>query len=389
MPDSVYNFRMPRPFHSVFFPLGIGLAFAAISAAQTPAQRPPAGPNNACDALKPVTVRIETTREVGAGFVIQTTGRTAIIATAYHVVARANLVPVSFPSANLTATVAYPKAGAQPALDLAFLRAELPVQLNRMTAPGIHSEQLAMGERVGYLGHPGELRWQCYPAKEVVSRLSVQGDDRQFFFTNPNTLRGLSGGPVFDESGRLLGMIIGQSSSSNAIAVRISSIVRILEDEVGVRLDSVSSGNVGAGTRTLPAGGDPAPGPLRSEQRVDADGFVFQLRQCSATRTLVTCKLSITSQKMDRNIHFGDWYGNSSFYDQDGGEYALTGVTIANKHGDRAVETLLVRDLPVQAEVSFKVTADVTGIPLMKLRAGVRETNTFLDIQFRNIRPQP
>jgi TolB-like protein len=132
-------------------------------------------------------------------------------------------------------------------------------------------------------------------------------------------------------------------------------------------------------------GADSAQPPV--DQLLESHQFVFRLRRCTITRTAVTCKLTVTSPERDRYFRFGEYDGITSMFDQNGIEYRASSVVIANKFDSSGVNTLLVRDVTVQAEVSFTVNANVTTISLLRLRVADMDVRAAFDVQFRNIRP--
>jgi len=203
---------------------------------------------------------------------------------------------------------------------------------------------------------------------------------------------------TFSKVGKAVGAksLIRGSFAVMAAAAKVSVTVQILDVQTGriiggALADLPYTGDIKTMLTPLEGGG-PASGPdaadssIRTVQQIEVNRFLFRLRQCSASRTAVTCKLTVTSPEQDRTIRFGSYNGvHSSLFDQAGNEYELTHVMVGNKNG-RSVDTLLVRDVPVQAELTFNVTGNVTTISLLKIRGS--GGNAFLDIQFRNIRPQ-
>jgi TolB-like protein len=129
--------------------------------------------------------------------------------------------------------------------------------------------------------------------------------------------------------------------------------------------------------------------PPSQEQQVDLSGVVFRLKQCSATRTSVVCKVLLTSPERDRKMQIGAWYNDyCAVYDQGGNEYKYSRISIANKSADGPVQFLLVRDVPTQAELTFPVTANVTTIALLKLTVVDLDHLAPIAPQFRNVRPR-
>lgn len=165
--------------------------------------------------------------------VMRSDGRTAWIATAGHVIQGSHKIQVTFfggAAEGFPGSVRYYKP---ESLDLAVLqvasgRGDLP----RFAAENLRTEALAVGERVSFVGHPGDLDWQCYFDTDAVSRLEYLGDQRKFLFSNPRQKRGASGGPVFDQFGNLIGIVLGQHSTGDTFAIGIDAVNRILRDEL-------------------------------------------------------------------------------------------------------------------------------------------------------------
>jgi TolB-like protein len=138
--------------------------------------------------------------------------------------------------------------------------------------------------------------------------------------------------------------------------------------------------------------GGPASGALPAqEQQSEVSGFVFRLKQCTASRTAVSCKFVVTSPEHDRHISAGI-AGNgtihSVMYDQGNGEYQLSQISMANKIGQGGVEAFLVRDVPTQVDLTFSVTTNVSNITLLRFAVGDNDRNIVAVGEFRNIRPK-
>ena len=107
----------------------------------------------------------------------------------------------------------------------------LTMASKKRTAPALplRNDSIVQGERVNYTGHPGELEWQCYPNIQTISRQDYGQNKELFLFTNPGeALPGLSGGPVSDAAGNLLGIIVNHISG-NAAAIKISIVLSLLK----------------------------------------------------------------------------------------------------------------------------------------------------------------
>jgi hypothetical protein len=186
---------------------------------------------NACDTLRPLTVRIDAGGPIGAGVIIAGDSKRLWIGTSGHVVQNAENIRIFFwdaPRTSVSARLEYRRRIEENEEDdVAFLT----VPPSGPTPPPLplRNDPIEEGEIVNYVGHPGELEWQCYPGNQRVSRRDYGPNKELFLFTNPagEALHGLSGGPVSDVAGNLLGIIFGQISG-NASAVKISLVLSLL-----------------------------------------------------------------------------------------------------------------------------------------------------------------
>ena len=169
-----------------------------------------------CDTLKRAVVRIDAS-SVGTGLIFNAGEKGLYILTAHHVVKGAQKITVTHalvPNIRLPATlVAYYEP-----LDLAILN--LP---NRSTStPSMYcGGVLALNEPVSIIGHPTGLNWQCYTGIDTVTRLDFEGDSAYFLFTNPMVQPGLSGAPLFNDDGEVIGIALGRAPSGNGKAIHI------------------------------------------------------------------------------------------------------------------------------------------------------------------------
>jgi hypothetical protein len=117
--------------------------------------------------------------------------------------------------------------------DIAFLKVTATVRPTPPPPLPLRPTPPVFGERVSYAGHPYDLWWQCYPPKETISRLNYSDNPDLLLFTDPVPQHGLSGGPLSDEAGNLLGIIYGHTVGSNSVAIRISVVLSLLK-QLGV-----------------------------------------------------------------------------------------------------------------------------------------------------------
>lgn len=177
----------------------LGLSLAAALAACT--TQPHADRN----ALNQATVLIEHAKGHGTGTII---GRNRVL-TAYHVVADAPVAVEFFQG---------PKVGGQldwydQTLDLALLAVEVP---ERYRATTLACDDLRIGQHLVAIGHPMRKRWATTDGRlPTVSAVGGVGLVPLGFEIGLGT----SGGPVFDDQGRVAGValaILAERRSASA-----------------------------------------------------------------------------------------------------------------------------------------------------------------------------
>ena len=143
------------------------------------------------------------------------------------------------------------------------------------------------------------------------------------------------------------------------------------------------------------APGSPSPEPVEpkekrsiSIQKVEANNFTFEVKECRMSGTNVTCHLLITNNDQDREIDIhGKDFSKSKIFDDFGNEYIAGQVQVANKVGTSHVENvLLVSGIPTRARLNFdKVTAKASKITLLDVGCWDRKTNKDFRVKFRSI----
>ncbi|GAB4257980.1 MAG: hypothetical protein Kow0092_05270 [Deferrisomatales bacterium] len=141
----------------------------------------------------------------GTGFVVGADGR---ILTAHHLVAGASALTVQLADGRvLEARV----AAAFPPLDLAVLRVEGPTPHPLPLAPG---ESVAVGDPVFTVGYPAVSLLGTEPkfTDGAVSALSGPGGDASRLQISVPLQPGNSGGPLLDERGQVVGIVVARAA---------------------------------------------------------------------------------------------------------------------------------------------------------------------------------
>ena len=176
------------------------LAMASLAAAC-------AGPNpSSLDSFHHATVLIENAKGHGSGTIV---GPHSVL-TAYHVVQDDSPLDVTFFDGRA-------RSGwvrwQDPELDLALIEVEVP---SGYAAPELTCTAPKRGQHLVALGHPTQSRWVAVGGHLPSSRRIGRGGLVALGF--PIGL-GTSGGPVFDESGRVIGVsmaILAERESTSA-----------------------------------------------------------------------------------------------------------------------------------------------------------------------------
>ncbi len=128
------------------------------------------------------------------------------IVTAEHVVA--GCTRLTLPDGSLLAV-----AAADPALDVAVLTAPRPSPAWLTLAP---PQGLRLGQRLHALGYPyySIAGTALHLTSGNVSALAGIGDDARFFSFSAPVQPGNSGGPLMDQSGRVIGVVVARLSEA-------------------------------------------------------------------------------------------------------------------------------------------------------------------------------
>jgi hypothetical protein len=173
--------------------------------------------------------------DTGAGIILGSKGNSIYALTAYHVIKGAEQIDVTFydlrGQKQFSATVL---GKANEELDIGVIKidraAEEPGLADLPTLP--LGDKLEENTRVSTIGHPDDLEWQPYENTGTVSKRHYENDSRKFLYSS-SLHRGNSGGPIFNEQGLLVGIVILEKPSGDAVGVKIDSELRLILEEWG------------------------------------------------------------------------------------------------------------------------------------------------------------
>jgi S1-C subfamily serine protease len=193
-------------------------------------------------------------RDFGAGVVISASPDSVRIVTAAHVVAGASGWKVYFSSdRNREYTATLLTNGSGP-LDLAVLEVlprDRPLPTN---IPPMDTGAATADQRIWTVDND----W--FHISNTVVRLDHDTDTRKFEYTNLAVDDGFSGGPVFDDDGRLVGIHDGSEGGGRyAVAAKIGAVIETLTSpSLGYAVPNLRGGdNTGKGAEPTPAKPNP------------------------------------------------------------------------------------------------------------------------------------
>ena len=221
----------PTVFTSTYFmenKQAIGTTFALQGGAVLKASAPtPSGPTDLSLIRVWPAVRTDDARSVdrrggasGTGFLVT---RAGLIATNWHVVEGATSVAVHFP--GMTQSVVAEVVMKDATNDLALLRAADPQQIRNVCGDRpfqlVSASRVQLGERVSTIGYPMESILGSNPKFSegvVASKTGVQDDPRSLQIS-AEVQPGSSGGPLFDSSGNVIGVVVATADAARFYAV--------------------------------------------------------------------------------------------------------------------------------------------------------------------------
>jgi S1-C subfamily serine protease len=179
--------------------------------------------------VKILVEKTDNRRDVGAGVVVGFDENLALILTAAHVIDSASKIEVVFYDKlyfNYNAT-AFSRRNDD--LDIGLVVLDLsqgPAVIDTLPNFSLgNSTTLVEGSQVSAIGHPLGSDWQT--SLNTVVELSHHDDFRKLRFSNTRVDRGNSGGPLLDEGGKLIGMVL-ERAPLHAVAVRIDAVMAVL-----------------------------------------------------------------------------------------------------------------------------------------------------------------
>lgn len=204
--------------------------------------------------------------DTGVGIVIAASSDSIRILTAAHVVADATAWRVYFYTDRAVAYTATVLPKSSDGLDLAVLEVRpqgrpLPGNLPRLAVRD--RDTLAVDERVWTV----DSEWIHIP--NTVVRLDHDSDTRLFEYTKVAVDDGFSGGPVFDDDGRLVGVHRGGAAGGRyAFAARLDSAIDALAALGHNTPNLMWGGTDRPGTNVVSSA--PLPAPRLGDTRVNA-----------------------------------------------------------------------------------------------------------------------
>ena len=152
----------------------------------------------------------------GAGVVIDPSG---IIVTNIHTIYNANKIEVFFWDHTST----YAKViNLAPSTDFALIKVSLDHPLKAIAFAD--SNQLQLGERVYNVGNSRLLKETISGGRVIgLGKSEKNPEETELFQINMNLYKGDSGGPILNEDGKLVGLMVAKETQANRSAFAIPS----------------------------------------------------------------------------------------------------------------------------------------------------------------------
>jgi WD40 repeat protein len=183
--------------------------------------------------VKIVAHKADGATDTGAGILVGIDGETALVATAYHVIAGAAKIEAILYEQQYVELAAKPFRRFHEDLDLGLVLVSLTRAIPAPPAapfPNAGFETVREGDKVITVGHPLNREWEASINTNTIAGLSDAEDARKFRFTKTAIERGNSGGPVFNSDGALIGMVT-RLDPVYAIGVKVDALLSVLRDE--------------------------------------------------------------------------------------------------------------------------------------------------------------
>ncbi|MBF0385898.1 MAG: trypsin-like peptidase domain-containing protein [Candidatus Omnitrophica bacterium] len=160
----------------------------------------------------------------GAGIIITSSG---YIVTNLHIIMGAkNIIVELYDSSSYPAEVAL----AYPQHDLAIIKIKASIELHPI--PLADSNKAQLGEQVINIGHSPYLKETLSAGKIISLAKSRLTGEVEIIKVNINLYKGDSGGPLFNRSGELIGIVSAQlkSQDRSTLAIPSNKIVNLASD---------------------------------------------------------------------------------------------------------------------------------------------------------------
>jgi S1-C subfamily serine protease len=206
---------------------------------QTPAATKSLTPQQISLRAKQVTVRIDG-QGTGSGVIIGQSGQSYTVLTNWHVVKSPGQYTIQTPDGR-TYNANYNAVKRLPNVDLAII--QFNTDQNYQIAEIGNSDAASEGMSIYYAGYPGSLRdesdrfYRFFPVS-IVAVLPTPTENGYSLVYNGEALTGMSGGPVLDQNGFLIGIhgqafIDPRTGSPSVYAVPINTYKQLAQKAQG------------------------------------------------------------------------------------------------------------------------------------------------------------
>ena len=209
---------------------------------------------------------------------------------------------------------------------------------------------------------------------------------------------------IFDDFGNAYGanqVQIGSKKGSHPRTLLISGVptgTKLYFEKVSTQASRITLLEVGcesngkriiAKLRNVPLSGAPPPTPAKPKgvvlQKVEADNFTFEVKECKMSGANIICNLLITNNDQDRELRLynKDYRPLSRIFDDFGNAYGANQVQIGSKKGSHP-RTLLISGVPTGTKLYFeKVSTQASRITLLEV--GCESNGKRIIAKLRNV----